>query len=437
MPPRRQLPWAKSRATKTQVKPAPKNASRTKPISDDDDDFFSGTVLEPSRKGKGRADVDDSDNDIFDYYTAPGNNRAPSSSPPVEADMPEVEFMHKAVNRIDLRDDEWMMVEDELLQTAKLFTRRGHMEHYDELKKRIQESKALMEKEMKESPRPVVPGAKPSSDGTLKAKISAQKQAQAKALQLQDDSSDEDLDYGPRPRNNPTLGKTKPVPEKNHASTRPSLASRRSPEPDTASDDDDDDNLDTPHPHGRPTITATPRNPPSKDSSIFAKPALPSSKSRVTPSRPTPFDMLDPPPSSPTRFHKSPPSSSSGITPPRKGRPLPWDKPPAAEKSTPARSDKRPSSPPKTSGPPPASPSTPSTPKPSPFSQRRARPSRAFDLFDELDRSSSNQVPVSVSATPAPEPLPKRRPSKEMDKSGGVKKTKKAEEVDDIPSFLF
>jgi hypothetical protein len=53
----RQLPWLNSGSrTKTEVKLSSKAAGKD-PIREDgfDDDFFKGTVLESSRKGKGRA----------------------------------------------------------------------------------------------------------------------------------------------------------------------------------------------------------------------------------------------------------------------------------------------------------------------------------------------------------------------------------------------
>lgn len=84
--------------------------------------------------------------------------------------------MRKGVNKFDLRDDEWMMVEDELLQTAKLFTRHLHLAEYETLKAKIEEQRKTS------AERPVVPNAKPSSEGRFKRKAEEQTKGQNMAI---------------------------------------------------------------------------------------------------------------------------------------------------------------------------------------------------------------------------------------------------------------
>lgn len=84
--------------------------------------------------------------------------------------------MLTGIDKFDLRDDEWMMVEDELLQTAKLFTQHLHLAEYETLKARMEELK-------KEAvARPVVANAKPSVEGHFKRKAQDQAEKQKKTL---------------------------------------------------------------------------------------------------------------------------------------------------------------------------------------------------------------------------------------------------------------
>ncbi|KAF2189572.1 hypothetical protein K469DRAFT_736879 [Zopfia rhizophila CBS 207.26] len=185
----RKLPWLnKGSATETPVKSARKLAKRPRAeVESDDDDFFTGTVLASSRKGKERADSPASDDELptFPVQTSQkGKGRVSSldqlsSSPPPavsEQTPPRIEFMRKGVDKFDLRDDEWMMVEDEFLQTAKLFTRHLHLAEYERLKKNLDTKKEIA--------RPVVPNAKPSAEGRMRMKAQTQAKEQKKALKI-------------------------------------------------------------------------------------------------------------------------------------------------------------------------------------------------------------------------------------------------------------
>ncbi|KAH7414050.1 hypothetical protein DE146DRAFT_15743 [Phaeosphaeria sp. MPI-PUGE-AT-0046c] len=189
----RQLPWLnQGSGSRTQTKrPARAKAGITAP-SDIGDDFFDGTVLATASKGKGKGkavEVDkDSDEDLpISTSTQLGARdltrkvRAPSSSPPPIVDdvQPDVEEMRRGVSRFELRDDEWMMVEDEFLETAKLFTRHMRLAEYEKLKEQIEAKK----NEQVQGPRPVVTGGKLSAEGAMKKKAEVQEKRQRKAIQ--------------------------------------------------------------------------------------------------------------------------------------------------------------------------------------------------------------------------------------------------------------
>lgn len=103
-------------------------------------------------------------------------------------------YMLTGIDKFDLRDDEWMMVEDELLQTAKLFTQHLHLAEYETLKAKMEEQRKIA------TPRAVVAGTKPSAEGHFQNKAQEQakkqKQAMRKILVSQDESSEDD---GPLP----------------------------------------------------------------------------------------------------------------------------------------------------------------------------------------------------------------------------------------------
>jgi hypothetical protein len=191
-----------------------------------------------------------------------------------------------------------MMVEDEFLETAKIFTRHLHIAEYEKLKEQIEARK----KEQVQAPRPVVAGGKLSVEGTMKKKAEVQQKRQIKAIQdifaSQDDEDDKD-ERSTAPSSRPTSTLKRPLV--------------------LAQQDSDSENLDASKPtfnrplrpiasnsnsssSARPSTTAslqsaTTTGPKSASSTpSFAKPALPSAKPRATASgksRATPFDMLD------------------------------------------------------------------------------------------------------------------------------------------------
>ncbi|KAF2856413.1 hypothetical protein T440DRAFT_463758 [Plenodomus tracheiphilus IPT5] len=199
----RQLPWAsKAGSSRTQVKAPPRPAKKPRMVSDIDDDFFDGTRLAGSKKGKERSvDPDDDLTNLAVEPTTPSTNllrrnphsadRAPSSSPPPIADLdePTIEPMRKGVSKFDLRDDEWMMVEDEFLETAKLFTRHLHIAEYERLKEKIE-----AKKQEAEIARPVVPNTKLSFQSAIKEKAKVQEKKQRNAIRDVFANQDEDLE---------------------------------------------------------------------------------------------------------------------------------------------------------------------------------------------------------------------------------------------------
>ncbi|KAF2739880.1 hypothetical protein EJ04DRAFT_604462 [Polyplosphaeria fusca] len=312
----RQLPWLiKSSQRKTQLK------AHQAVRDDSDDEFFAGTILASSGKGKGkgkqRADSPpDSDQDELPelpFISSPHegkskdsdpNLRAPSSSPPprdAELSPPNVEYMRKGISKFDLRDDEWMMVEDEFLRTAKLFTRHLHLEAYERIKKDNDEARQKREAEQEqEQDRPVVPHSKPSVESMMKQKADAQLKAQKKALR--------DVMTKPEPpKRSSTVPSSKPDPgaPPKRAGTD-SIFSRPAQDLDT----DDEDDLDAPP---RPSYSRTPSAP----TPTFAKPAIPpKSQPSATPtSRPirkSAFELFDDwTPSKPS----SPPAKSAHTSP--------------------------------------------------------------------------------------------------------------------------
>ncbi|RAR07101.1 hypothetical protein DDE82_003043 [Stemphylium lycopersici] len=327
----RQLPWAKrGSGSRTQAKPADPRPSAASRIHDIDDDFFENTILASSSKSTKQAN--ESDDDLPNLPAEPSTLRTKSkpkdtfwrgrdessSPPPVrDVDQPLVEGMHEGVTRWDLRDDRWMMVEDEFLETAKLFTRHLHIAEYGKLKEMID-----AKKKGAEVARPVVANAKMSTSGAMKEKAKVQEQRQKRAIRdvfaSQDDDEEEHGQATTSIRT--THGKT-PL-STSGLRRAPSAVVKQPPTSNVAPDSDSED-LDAPqHPAksaSKPTpakISSTPDTPkaalsPAPNTNIatptFAKPAppRPAAKSRSRISRATPFDMLDewvpskPQPSSP------------------------------------------------------------------------------------------------------------------------------------------
>ena len=338
----RQLPWVKKGGGNgTQVKPATaRQAAKSRVSFIIDDEFFDGTVL-ASDKGKGRT-TRESDDDLPDLPAEPSTprtktrtkdallkRREESSSPPPIGDLeqPSVECMHKGISKFDLRDDEWMMVEDEFLETAKLFTRYLHMAEYEKLKKTIEEKKRQAE-----IARPVVADAKLSATAVMKEKAKAQEQKQTRAIRdVFASQNNEDEEYREAEVQNTSSNRA----------TSSFLASRNPPTPGLKqppnrceAQDSDSEDLDALRPSTKSTSkpTATPTSTRAQISSTsvehtpasptlpktnltnptFIKPAQPSSatKSRSRISRATPFDMLDD--WVPKKSHPLPKSSPEG-----------------------------------------------------------------------------------------------------------------------------
>jgi hypothetical protein len=274
----RQLPWLNNGGGgRTQVKQPPKSRAGTKAPSDIDDDFFDGTVLASSHKGKGKAARNDSDSedDLPDLPTKSSTSytkfragdvsckkRVPSSSPPPIADLiqPQVEYMRKGVSKFDLRDDEWMMVEDEFLETAKLFTRHLHIAEYDKLKERIEAKK----KEQVQAVKPVVAGGKLSVEETMKKKAEVQAKRQHKAIRDVFASQDDEDDEENAPTTTKLAGSSRTA---TSASKRPSVQ---------ASHDSDSDDLDASRPPRNCPIISKPV---SASASILASSSTPGPKS--------------------------------------------------------------------------------------------------------------------------------------------------------------
>ncbi|KAF9695919.1 hypothetical protein EKO04_005838 [Ascochyta lentis] len=408
----RQLPW-KSNGSRTQtVKPSSRSLKTSEIPDDIDDDFFDGTVLTNSKsKGKTKAasDSDDSPADLPTESSRPrtkkasslkSKDRAPSSSPPPLADyaLPHTETMHKGVSKFDLQDDEWMMVEDEFLETAKLFTRHLHIAEYDRLKASIE-----AKKKEAEVARPVVAGAKRSVEGAMKERARVQDSKQKKAIRdvftSQGDESDEDKAlYRSKPsRSMPTIAKPRPATSGSRDTDSDDLDAPRVPKPKAAAP--------TPVPATRPLYASSHASKPATSS--FTKPALPATTAPARPraraSRMTPFDMLD---------EYTPPKDDS--------------KPRSTITSTKLRvsSSSKPRSQSISSDP--SSPQTTQT-----TTAKTIKSRRSLDLLDEwgavAEASGVNREAAGHIA--------KRRAEREKAKDG--KKERSATKLDDIPTFLF
>ncbi|KAI4661188.1 uncharacterized protein J4E79_004999 [Alternaria viburni] len=311
----RQLPWAsKSGGSRTQAKPASsRKATKARATADIDDDFFDGTVLADSSRSRTRSNG--SDDDLPGLPTTPtrprtktrtkealGKKRGGSSSPPPidELEAPHVEKMHKCLSKFDLRDDEWMMVEDEFLETAKLFSRHLHIAEYEKLKAMIEEKK----KEAAEVTRPVVANAKRSTSGEMKEKARVQELKQKEAIRDVFASQEDEDDQEGRAVLSNRSHLASSFMASRHVATTSKYATQDS--------DYDSDDLDAPRPSAKPVSRSTTTPTPVRNSSaakgqksasspapnpnpVFAKPAppTPAAKSRSRISRATPFDMLD------------------------------------------------------------------------------------------------------------------------------------------------
>jgi hypothetical protein len=312
----RQLPWLNNGGGGlTQVKqPAKPRAATTLP-SDSEDDFFDGTVLATSSKGKGKASWRDEDSagELPDLSADPSTprtksrtkdatrkKRAPSSSPPPIADVvqPQTEYMRQGVSKFDLRDDEWMMVEDEFLETAKLFTRHLHIAEYEKLKERIEAKK----KEQVQAVRPVVAGAKLSADGVVKKKAEVQAKRQHKAIRdvfaLQKDEDEAEEQVVSLRRNDKSTPKQPPRPALSYETDSEDLdasippAKKSTSRPSAAKPTSTIASSSTTGP--KSALPTAPTQKPASITPSFAKPALPAARPRGI-ARKSRFnvDMLD------------------------------------------------------------------------------------------------------------------------------------------------
>lgn len=418
----RQLPWKGGAGSRTQTTKPPVRPSRPTRILDDiDDDLFEGAALASASnrvKDRTRA-TSGSDNSLPEPYneeltprskrsrTKDPKERPPSSSSPPLADyaLPRSEPMRKGVSKFDLRDDEWMMVEDEFLDTAKLFTKHLHIAEYDRLKETIEAKKRELA-----LARPVVAGAERSAEGALRAKAKAQEIRQKQAIRdvfaSQGDSSEDDISSDRRRLNQTASTTVQPQPRL--FSKVPSdtdsddLDARRLPKAKpTAAASASKPTAPIPKPTtpiAKPTAPSSPPRVPNPTTSTFARPALPPapkpSRPRPNASRMTPFDMLD---------EYTPPPPSSART----------------QASTPQAAKPR------------AQP-TPSPRTSQPTTRNPPQPLRSQDITDDWS-------PVPGSSTTSKEALARMAKRKAERAKGTAEKGEKggSAQLDDMPTFLF
>jgi hypothetical protein len=340
----RQLPWkGGGGGSRTQTTKPPARSSRPTRIPNNFDDDLFETSSRGRDKAKATSGSDGSLPERHDEESPPRHERArtkdpkerrPSSSPPPLADyaLPHSEPMRRGLSKFDLRDDEWMMVEDEFLETAKLFTKHLHILEYDRLKETIEAKKKKVAQA-----RPVVAGAERSAEGALKEKAKAQEIRQKQAIRdvfdSRGDSSEGDVSSVRRRRNKPTCTTAQP--------RLPSSKASSATDTDTDTDDLDARRLPNPQPTApaapapkppAPTTTPTAAHPsrqpapnaPPPPPSSFPRPAplgLPTAptprKGRPRP-RTTPFDMLDAysPPPPPPSSARNPSATAAQAAPP-------------------------------------------------------------------------------------------------------------------------
>ncbi|KAH7559480.1 hypothetical protein BM1_04417 [Bipolaris maydis] len=434
----RRLPWAKKDAAG--AKAAIPYSDLTSRTYENDDDFLEDVIAASSSKGNRQANQSDDDlPNLPAEPSTPGNKsrrkdawrkgREVSSSPPPLAEdleQPRVEYMHGAISKFDLRDDEWMMVEDEFLETAKLFTRHLHIAEYEKLKEMIEEKKKGAD-----APRPVVPNAKMSDIGAMKDRAKVQEQKQKRALQ--DVFASQDDDEAQEQRSSLSTHVSRNLTTLPHAVSKRALGGTAKQQPVARGvSDSDSEDLDTVRPPAKPALKAA-TSAPSKISSspsrpisastpslttklsspIFTKPALPPTYTKPTPpptpakprsrtSLAKPFDMLD-------------------------------DWIPSKSQPSPKVSLERPSIQPLTS--------------PTPVI---SKPTRSFDSIEMAKpslpaRSASSSAEMgaqqissggSVRSKDVAERLAKRKAEREK-KEGEKEKKRRTVDVDDIPTFLF
>lgn len=428
----RQLPWKSNGGGESRTQTIkPKTSTRppkTTRIPDGiDDDFFDGTILASNNKdkGKGKAKVtSDSDDSLPEAVAGTSkprnerskneeaNKRAPSSSPPPLADyaQPYIEPMRKGVSKFDLRDDEWMMVEDEFLETAKLFTRHLHIAEYDRLKESIE-----AKKKEAEVARPVVAGAKRSVEGAMKERAKVQNSRQKKAIRdvfaSQEDSSEDDrASYRSKPsRPMSTTAKPKPATNGSRDTDSDDLDASRAPKPKTARPAPEAEAI--PVPAARETLAYL--NASKTAPSPFAKPVIPASSAAKTATaapprgrsrvpRMTPFDMLD---------EYTPPTFDTRT-------------PPAV-----TANERRPS----TSSKPRSRPTSSNHSSPQTLQSLDAKTVKPRGPVDSLDHWGALKESSGLGKETA-DRIAKRKAERAKEGDG---KKKRATDLDDIPTFLF
>ncbi|KAF2267124.1 hypothetical protein CC78DRAFT_531200 [Lojkania enalia] len=385
----RQLPWLNRGATtKTQVKTT-QLVQKPRVENNSDDNFFAGTILAPPRKGKERADPPlDPDDELpgplvqLPHKRVECADRTPSSSPPpIDSDLPppKIEYMHKAVNKFNLRDDEWMMVEDEFLHTAKLFTRHLHLAEYERLKQNILEKKQIADL--------TVQNDEPSVECQIHQKKESLTKEQKKALRDVLFSGGSGVLISPKrtvtaESSSPTaLERSRSDPSPTRSKAHPSLLelaskdlqSTKTPIPNSGATSNNSD-LDT---LKLPSKSLT-------HSSPFATPSL-SARYQTNPKRPirkSPFDYLDEV-SSPNK--SSQPSTSTSISKPSRA--------PSARSG---------------------------------ISQAQQT---SFDFFDDFDAPRIEPLRKEQANR-----LTKRKAEKDKERD---KEKRKSVKLDDIPTFLF
>ncbi|KAJ4991296.1 hypothetical protein SVAN01_03194 [Stagonosporopsis vannaccii] len=398
----RQLPWKTGGGgSRTQtIKPSIRPQKPNKVPDDIDDGFLAHAALSGSSKSKGqsKARATSNSDDVLPGPSASRSKKtedtllepraASSSPPPLTYDALPNELMRKGVSKFDLRDDEWMMVEDEFLETAKLFTRHLHIAEYDRLKETIEAKKKAAE-----IARPVVAGVKRSVEGAMREGAKAQESRQKKAIRdvfatLGDESEKEDEDAAHRVSLSKSLSTTKPQTSAriSHDTDSDDLDAPRAPKPKRAAP--------TSNIISNPQAPAPPSSKPAP--SFFAKPALPAPPAAARPRRAprmTPFDMLD--------GYDPPPTTTSA--PPN---PSPRDN--ARSQTTSTQSSLQPSQ-----------------------TAKAVRPRRSIDLLDDWE-SGSNGSGVSKEVA---ERVAKRKA--ERAKEGDANGKKRVTRIDDIPTFLI
>ena len=318
-----------------------------------------------------------------------------------------------------------MMVEDEFLETAKLFTRHLHIAEYEKLKEMIEEKKKSAD-----VPRPVVPNAKMSDIGVMKDRAKVQEQKQKRALQDVFASQGDDEVQEQRSSllthalHNPTTP--------SYAVSKRALGSIAKQQSTVrATSDSDSEDLDTLRPPAKPPLKAI-TSAPSKISSTLSRPTGASCPSLTT--KPSSLTFAKPAP--PPTFTKPAPPPTSAKPRSRTSLAKPFDMLddwiPGKSQPPPKTSLERPSIQPITS-------STPVT----------SKPSRSFDSAEPVKpsvhaRSASSSVETgaqqvssegSARGKDVAESLVKRKAERE--KKEGEKKKRRMVDVDDIPTFLF